>query len=95
VESFAEHEIAAPSACTSGDYTAAPFEELETGLALTVSAIVVNGQLLVTGDIIAIDHIGTNTVVNGRSFADAAITAGIEGPIHTAGSGRLGRSLEG
>src|SRR5262249_1004220 len=55
-------------------------EGLETRLALSVSSVVVNGQLQVNGsaaDTITLDHLGSNTLVNGMPFADTSITAGI------------------
>src|SRR5262249_2118942 len=56
-------------------------EELEARRTPAISSGVVDGILVVSGDAsgntITLDHQGTSTIVNGRSFADAAIS----GPI--------------
>src|SRR5262249_46252950 len=56
-------------------------ETLETRELMSVTTALVGGQLLVTGDnsgnTITLQHSGTNTVVNGTSFPDSAITNGI------------------
>jgi hypothetical protein len=57
-------------------------EELEPRVVMDVSAHIVSGQLVVNDapgihSIITLDHIGSNTFVNGQPFADAKITRGI------------------
>ena len=57
-------------------------EGLETRVVQTVNASITAGHLLITGDsagnTITLDHSGTTTLVNGKAFADSAITDGIE-----------------
>jgi hypothetical protein len=56
-------------------------EALETRLVPTVTVGLVNGQLQAIGDnagnLVVVQHSGSNTVINGQSFADSAITNGI------------------
>src|SRR5262245_24419395 len=57
------------------------FDALDERVLLSVSANLVNGQLLVTNtsdaDVVALDHTGSTTFVNGTPFADGGITNGI------------------
>src|SRR5215213_8112821 len=55
-------------------------EGLESRQLLTVSFAIEDGELQVfsgNGETVTLEHSGTNTVVNGASFADSAISTGV------------------
>src|SRR5262245_36144039 len=64
------------------------FEGLENRVLYAVFSGIVNGRLEVHDtnvvDTITLDHVGTNTIVNGASYADSLITDGVH---VTVGSG--------